>query len=403
MKDLRKQQESSDNDLGKRFRGVGDDQVGEHSFQLHYDQIPVPCCRVDINTMIQNCNDLFANLLGSSKARLLQTALLDIIDRSSYAVIEKIMSFPSGLSVSTSYSNVGAETVWLRRKDDDTIFPATLCFEPVKDNQGKLTGYIIAVVDETLNRKRIDLLEKDRDDLKKKEQLQDEFIAVASHELRTPIQPILGFALLARKGLMSEEEAWDGVLEEARKLQHLANDILDVSRIESATLKYDMKNEKINHLLSSIIESSRNEIKKQEVSIGLDYDEAEVDLEIEADRSRITQLVTNIVGNAIKFTDKGYIKIESKAFPEENKLEIRISDTGKGIADEVMPKLFEKFVTKGHGNIENNKGTGLGLYISKAIVKAHSGEISAFNNKDGGATFLIVLPISQNQNRGLVK
>jgi len=405
VKDLRKQQESSDNDLGKQFRGLSDDQVGEHSsFQLRYDQIPVPCCRVDINTMIQNCNDLFANLLGSSKAKLLQTALLDIIDRSSYAVIEKIMSFPSGLSVSTSYSNVGAETVWLRRKDDNnTIFPATLCFEPVKDNEGKLTGYIIAVVDETLNRKRIDLLEKDRDDLKKKEQLQDEFIAVASHELRTPIQPILGFALLARKGLMSEEEAWDGVLEEARKLQHLANDILDVSRIESATLKYDMKNEKINHLLSSIIESVRNEIKKQEVSISMDYDEAEADLEIEADRSRITQLVTNIVGNAIKFTDKGSIKIESKAFPEQNKLEIRISDTGKGIADEVMPKLFEKFVTKGHGNIENNKGTGLGLYISKAIVKAHSGEISAFNNKDGGATFLIVIPISQNQNRGLVK
>ncbi|TLY06557.1 MAG: hypothetical protein E6K85_10510 [Thaumarchaeota archaeon] len=64
-----------------------------------------------------------------------------------------------------------------------------------------------------------------------------------------------------------------------------------------------------------------------------------------------------------------------------------------------MPKLFEKFVTKGHGNIENNKGTGLGLYISKAIVKAHGGEISAFNNKDGGATFLIVLPISQNQKK----
>ena len=396
---MRKQQESSDNVVGKQFRNSHEHQGGEF-VQLHFDQIPVPCCRVDASTLIQDCNELFANLFKSSKDKLLRTLLLDVVDRSSYAVIEKIVSFPSTNRFSSSFPIVGPETVWLRRKDgDNPIFPATLTFELVKDNQGRLTGYIIVVIDETINRKRIDLLEKDRDDLKKKELLQDEFIAVASHELRTPIQPILGFALLARKGLMSEEQAWDGVLEEARKLQHLANDILDVSRIESATLKYDMKNEKINHLLTSITESVRNEIKKQEVSISLGYHEAEADIEIEVDRARITQLITNIVGNAIKFTDKGFIRIESKAIPEQSELEIRISDTGKGIADEVMPKLFEKFVTKGHGNIQNNKGTGLGLYISKAIVKAHGGEISAFNNKDGGATFLIVLPISQNQKK----
>jgi signal transduction histidine kinase len=334
----------------------------------------------------------------------MQRSLLDVVDRSSYGVIEKIMSLPSGNTLSSSFSNVNPETVWLRRNDPrKTIFPANLSFEPVKDNQGSIIGYVIALVDETENRKKIDSLEKDRDDLRKKEQIQDEFISVASHELRTPIQPILGFALLARKGLMSEEEAWDGVLEEARKLQHLANDILDVSRIESRTLKYEMKNEKINQLLASITDSLRNQIQKKEVSLEFFYNEAEGELEIEVDRARITQLVTNIVVNAIKFTDKGTVSIESKAFVEQNKFEIRISDTGKGIADEVMPKLFEKFVTKGHGNIENNKGTGLGLYISKAIVKAHGGEISAFNNKDEGATFLIVLPISRDHKKEILK
>src|SRR5437870_2752201 len=215
------------------------DQEGESSVQLNYDQIPVPCCRVDINTVIHDCNELFANLLGSSKGRLLGTSLLDVVDRSSYATTEKIVSFLSGDHISSSSSKIGPETVWLKQKDgNNTVFPCSISFEPVKDSHGSATGYVIAVIDETANRKRIDLLEKDRSDLKKKEQLQDEFIAVASHELRTPIQPILGFALLARKGLMSEEQAWDGVLEEARKLQHLANDILDVSRIESATLKY---------------------------------------------------------------------------------------------------------------------------------------------------------------------
>src|SRR5437867_6327039 len=401
---MRKQQESSDDVLGKDPRNLHDpEQGGEHIAQLRYDQIPVACCRINVNTVIYECNELFENLLGYSKGELLDTPLLNIVDLSSYGVIEKIMSFPSANSLSSSFSNIGSEIVWLRRNDGKkTLFPATLSLEPVKNNQGKLTGYVVAIIDETANRKRIERLEKERDNLKKKEQLQDEFIAVASHELRTPIQPILGFALLARKGLMSQEEAWDGVLDEARKLQHLANDILDVSRIESATLKYDMRNEKINHLLASIAESMRNEIKK-EVSLTLLYDEAEEDLEIEVDMARITQVVINIVDNAIKFTDKGAIKIETKTFPQQNKFELRISDTGKGIADEVMPKLFEKFVTKGHGNIENNKGTGLGLYISKAVVKAHDGEISAFNNKDHGATFLIILPISRNQKKELFK
>lgn len=403
---MRKHQESSNSILGSRFRKMRNDkeQGSEHPFQVRYDLIPVPCCGIDVNALIFDCNEQFANLFGCPRGKLIQTSLLDVVDRSSYGIIEKIMSLPNANTLSSSFSNVSPETVWLRRKDGgETIFPANLTFEPVKDSHGSINGYVIAIIDETTNRKKIDLLEKDRNDLKKKEQIQDEFIAVASHELRTPIQPILGFALLARKGLMSGEEAWDGVLEEARKLQHLANDILDVSRIESHTLKYNMKNEKINQLLASITESLRNEIPKKEVSLSLFYGEGAGELEIEVDRARITQLVTNIINNAIKFTEKGTIRIESKAILEENKFEMRISDTGKGISEEIMPKLFEKFVTKGHGNIENNKGTGLGLYISKAIVKAHSGQISAFNNKDGGATFLIVLPISRNQNKEILK
>ncbi|MFY3741545.1 MAG: signal transduction histidine kinase [Candidatus Nitrosomirales archaeon] len=392
-------QESSDNVVAKTFGKMRDDQGQEHSVKLSYDKFPVPCCGVDVSAIINDCNVLLADLLGCPKAKLVRTSFLDVVDRSSYPVMEKLLAFHVGDNISSStFPNIGPEIVWLRRKDSkSTIFPAALSVKPINDNHGIITGYIIVIIDETLNRRRIELLEKDRYELKKKEKLQDEFIAVASHELRTPIQPILGFAFLARKGLLSEEKAWDGVLEEARKLQHLANDILDVSRIESGSLAYDLKNEKINHLLVSITELAKNELQKEDVSIGFVYDEAEADLEIDADRARITQLITNIVGNAVKFTDKGSIRIESKSFPDQNKFEIRISDTGKGISEEIMPRLFEKFVTKGHGNIQNNKGTGLGLYISKAIVKAHGGEISAFNNKNGGATFLIVLPISQNQ------
>ncbi|MGH9909421.1 MAG: sensor histidine kinase, partial [Nitrososphaerales archaeon] len=115
------------------------------------------------------------------------------------------------------------------------------------------------------------------------------------------------------------------------------------------------------------------------------------DIEIYADKGRLTQALTNTIGNAVKFTKKGYVTVESKFLAGENKIEIEISDTAGGIPKDILPKLFGKFVTKSIGN-ENQHGTGLGLFISKAIVTAHRGEIFAYNNNEDGATFMIVLP-----------
>lgn len=230
------------------------------------------------------------------------------------------------------------------------------------------------------------------EDFRKREKVKDEFIAVASHELRTPIQPILGFAFLARKGKMKQEEAWDGVLKEARRLQQLANDILDVSKMESGSMMYFMENERVNQILVSMANSVKNDLPSN-VQISVEYPEADANIEIQLDRSRFIQVISNLIGNAIKFTENGSIKIQSKTLRNENKIEITVSDTGKGLSVDILPLLFQKFATKGHGNVQNHKGTGLGLFICKAIVSAHNGDMSAFNNKDGGATFVITLPI----------
>lgn len=230
------------------------------------------------------------------------------------------------------------------------------------------------------------------EEFRKRDKVKDEFIAVASHELRTPIQPILGYAYMAKKGKVSQEEAWDAVLKEARRLQKLANDILDVSKMESGNIIYFMDNEKINRLLVSAANSVKSELPAN-VEISVEFDQADADLEIWIDRSRMTQVISNLLGNAVKFTERGRIRIITRALHNENKIEIRISDTGRGISDDMLPLLFEKFATRGHGNVQNHKGTGLGLYICKAIVNGHNGEISAFNNSDAGATFVITLPI----------
>jgi signal transduction histidine kinase len=367
----------------------------EEYFRL--DDIPVACCSVAPNLTIVDCNIRFAHLLGEVRDRLIRASFLNFVDRSSLPIFEKILTLRSRKENFIMPSIIPSQTIWLRNDNSRSSFPCTLYLKQARNDNENNNNYLIVVIDETLNRRAIDLLEEDRNQLKKKEKLQDEFLAIASHELRTPIQPILGFAFLAKQGLITEEKAWDGVLGEARRLQQLANDILDVSRIESGTLVYNMSKEKINLLLAPIVESAKSELQKKNVSISLIYDESMEELEIEADRHRITQVISNILGNAIKFTENGNIRVESKASLEENRLEIQIRDTGKGIDETILPRLFEKFLSKGHDNIENKQGTGLGLYISKNIVKAHGGDITAFNNADGGATFVIVLPISQKK------
>ena len=234
------------------------------------------------------------------------------------------------------------------------------------------------------------------EELSKRDKSKDEFIAAASHELRTPIQPILGYAFLAKMGKVSHEEAWDAVLKDARRLQQLANDILDVSKVETGNIVYSMQNEKINMLLVSIVNYMKSKMVPS-VKISVEFDETELDQEISMDRSRMAQVFTNLLNNAIKFTEQGRIKVESKTLRSENRVEISVSDTGRGIPTEITPHLFEKFANEGHRNAQNQKGAGLGLYICKAIVQGHRGEISAYNNSDGGATFKVSLPISSEK------
>ncbi len=232
---------------------------------------------------------------------------------------------------------------------------------------------------------------KMKEDLMQKEKMQNEFISVTSHELRTPIQPILGFADLALKGQVAADEALRVIMKEGRRLQRLTNDILDVSRIEGGRMSYMMEEIKLNDLVMNVVNLARVNVgDKVSLKIALN---TEKDMVIRGDKERLTQVLTNILGNAAKFTKEGAITVET-SYSDHGKddVVIKVSDTGGGIPEEVLPNLFGKFVTKNVSN-ENKQGTGLGLFISKAIVAAHKGNISAHNNKDGGATFTISLPV----------
>jgi len=206
---------------------------------------------------------------------------------------------------------------------------------------------------------------------------------------------------IANNGQIEAKEACKGVLLEAYRLQQLTNDLLDVSRIESgSSLTYAMEKVRINEIILDVVNGVKVNLKEGvsiETKIGgnggdsID-DNNNNDMEIYADKGRIIQAISNIVGNAVKFTATGTIIVESNLSNDKKRVEIKVSDSGSGIAEDILPNLFDKFVTKTLGN-ENKRGTGLGLYITKAIINAHKGKIFAYNNRQGvGSTFTIVIP-----------
>jgi signal transduction histidine kinase len=236
-----------------------------------------------------------------------------------------------------------------------------------------------------------------KNDLKEKDHLKDEFINVASHELRTPIQPIVSYVDLARKGVVGQDKAFQVVMDQARRLKRLADDILDVSRIEGRRLVLTKEYFSVNDVIAKIIEEKRPDLAGHVV---MQFKPAGGEDKIYADRSRIMQVLANIIDNAIKFTKKGSIEIITAPVDGKSAVEISVIDTGGGIPDEMFPKLFTKFATRSVA-YGTEHGTGLGLFISKSIVEAHGGTIAGLNNDRGGATFRMILPvISREENKG---
>ncbi len=239
-----------------------------------------------------------------------------------------------------------------------------------------------------------ELLWKERklnEDLKIHDKMQKEFINIASHEIRTPTQAILGYSKLIQQHPERREEMIEGIVRNATRLQRLTNDILDVTRIETQSLKLNVERVNLNELISDIIEDQKNEIEKTNKDIRLVHERQDQNIEIDADKNRLTQVISNLLSNAIKFTKEGTIRVTEEV--KDSMALVTVMDTGRGIDPEISPRLFSKFAAK------SETGMGLGLFISKSIVEAHGGKIWAENNADHdgkkGATLTFSIPLSK--------
>ncbi len=256
-------------------------------------------------------------------------------------------------------------------------------------------------------------LELANEQLKVHDRLQKEFINTAAHELRTPIQPILSLTKLIKNNAKDNEqtsEYCDIVIRNALRLKKLAENILDISRIESNALRLEKENFELDGLIFDVVKEFSN-TSDRDRKVKFEYNVSKGPFTVYGDRVRIAQVVSNLIDNSIKFTSKEgneekeiiSIKIEKTKINkkidgatnddidvkgEGSVVVVSVKDNGKGIDKEIMPRLFTKFTTKSF------QGTGLGLFISKSIIEAHGGKMWAHNNEnEKGSTFSFSLPL----------
>ncbi len=235
--------------------------------------------------------------------------------------------------------------------------------------------------------------------------IQRDFINITAHELRTPIVPIITLTELLYNKITKENKTQKNLSKESEKkqeflqvilrncyrLHRLTEDILDVTKIESQTLKLNKERVQLNEIIMNVVNDYKDIISKKRYGsdkIRIVYELSKDNTFVNADKVRLIQVLSNLLDNALKFTKEGNIIITTKKLKENEEIMVSIKDSGTGIDPEILPQLFTKFATK------SEQGTGLGLFISKNIIEAHGGIMRGENNSESnGSTFYFTLPI----------
>lgn len=370
--------------------------LAERKYRNLYENSPSMLRSITADGILIDCNKIYAKSLGYSKDEAIG---MSIYEHTAEGSIDDLQNH---LKTWKMTRHVSQMELWMKRKDG-IIFPALMVGTSLYDESGELIGRTAALTNLTeIHKARLQLQEREvlmkeqfeelkilNTKLEMQDRMQKEFINVAAHELRTPIQPIIGLAevLRGKEGdISSQTHLIDTIIESGKRLRRMAENILDVTKIEGGTLQINKEQINLKDLLYDLFQDFyyrlQSNYKEKHIKLKLEVHD---DIIVMADRARLTQVLMNLFNNALNFTDDGVIAI----VVEQNtgSVSVQVRDTGIGIEDSVMPYLFTKFAAC------SKTGNGLGLFISKNIIESHGGNMWAENNKHGrGATFGFVLP-----------
>lgn len=282
---------------------------------------------------------------------------------------------PTALRTGTVVTNAAAEFV----RGDGVIFPVELAVGPIVES-GAITGAVVVFRDVSARRAV--------------EKMKNEFVSVVSHELRTPLTSIRGALGLIAGGMGGDlnphgRRMMSIALESSERLTRLIEDMLDLERMESGALTMTMRVCEAEHLVATAVEDVRALAAEREVTIVRDG----VGGTVRADPDRVIQTLTNLLGNAIKFSLVGGT-IAVSARPGESMVEFSVEDHGRGVPADRLDRIFERFEQVDSSDSRELGGTGLGLTISRDIVRLHGGRIWAVSELGHGSTFLFTLPLA---------
>lgn len=263
---------------------------------------------------------------------------------------------------------------------------------PYYNKHGLLLGYRGTVKNISVRKKRLFDLQQARQQAEAANKAKSQFIAMMSHEIRTPLNAVLGLMdMLSSSGLENEQQQWLGQMEQsAHLLLTIINDILDLSRIESGSFELFNSNINLTESITLVKKQLQPEANKKGILLECHIDES-IPEYIFSDKNRIIQIMFNLIGNAIKFTDIGSVKIIVNKVA--NNIEVSVSDTGIGISKDAQDSLFNPFHQADGSITRKYGGTGLGLTISKLLIKKMNGRINLKSNIGIGSCFKVIFPI----------
>lgn len=332
----------------------------------------------DVLGRLTYINPSLEKMMGRRKSKILATPFKNYLSESSVYSFQQII-------VDIRKNDQKMENIELEITHDEGYdIPVEANIAPLK-KEGVFVGIECTLRD-------VSEREKVVRELKKSENLRTEFMNIAAHELKSPVTPIKGYLELIESDKDVDEKIrkWARIaLRNAERVLLLVNDILDVSRLDTDTMRFNMEKIDSVKILDDAAEDMKPAIKNKNLKF---IKEIPKDLPgIFADKYRLSQVLKNLLGNAIKFTDYGSISL--KASIEENYLLVSVEDTGVGISSDELKKIFAKLYQAYTGEDRKNEGAGLGLYICKEIIRKHKGKIWAKSEIGKGSSFFIKLPI----------
>lgn len=365
-----------------------------------YEDSPDLFRTINTKGIILNCNRSYARALGYSKNELIGMSIFD------HVAEESLNAMTNSFETWKKIGVVRNREVLLKRKDG-TKFPVLVSANNLYDENGAIIGSNTVMKDVTeIYEARKELEEKQKiiedqiDKLQIVDKAKEEFLAMITHELKTPLVPIKGYAdiLLSEKlGELnnSQKEKLDIIRSSAATLSKLIHDILDAQKLELGQLKMDMQKHNLSDMISDTVMKMKPLAEKYGISIAADIQK---DVLCICDKCRIEQVLTNLIANSIDFVPKKTGRIQISLISDNGHAKIIVKDNGIGIKKESIGKIFVKFYQVDTTSIREHGGTGLGLVVCKGIVENHGGKIWAESDGEGkGATIHIKLPTAGKQ------